>query len=213
MPVRNAITRLEELGLIRTSAYQGAWVAEMDLQDYFTFMLLRIEAEALAASFAAQKSTDSLIEMLEDVCDRMEAARDANDYEGFGRLNRKSHSLVCEASGNPTLIEHINTLVKRTQIAVSLFGIMSSENSCKEHRDWIEALRNHDSQRSSTPILRYQRCRANLELMRAILDGHPNVQNNHFLQHAAASEQGRRYVTEFIPFFEEIKERNRYEDL
>lgn len=121
MPIRNAITRLEELGFVHTSAHQGAWVSEMNLRNYFTFMLLRIEAEALAAMFAAMNHSDAFIQELEELYHAMESARDAKDYETYGRVNRKSHNLVCEVSNNPSLLEYINILMSRTQLAVSFF--------------------------------------------------------------------------------------------
>ncbi len=211
MPIRNAITRLEELGFVHTSAHQGAWVAKMDLRSYFTFMLLRIEAEALAAMFAAKKGGDALVRELEEVYHRMETARDAEDYETYGRMNRKSHNLVCRASGNEALVEHINILMGRTQLAVSFFSLLpdSSKESCQEHRDWIEALRAGDAQRSAA-ILRYQRCRANLELMHAIQRGDPGIEANHLLKQASSTEDGKLCVEEFIPIFRSIQAQNDY---
>ncbi len=209
MPIRNAITRLEELGLVHTSAHQGAWVSEMNLENYFTFMLLRIEAEALAATFAAQKRDDSLIQKLEVLYQRMEAAREIQDYEAYGRANRKSHILVCAASGNSALIEQINNLMSRTQMAVSLFNLESSKDSCLEHRDWIEALRNRDAKRSAA-IVRYQRCRANLGLIYAMKDDSSDIQGNQLLMQAASTEAGKRCLDEFIPIFLDIKAHNDY---
>jgi len=209
MPIRNAITRLEELGLVHASAHQGAWVSEMNLENYFTLMLLRIEAEALAAMFAAQKRDDTLIEELENLYHRMEVARDAEDYETYGRVNRKSHTLVCRACGNPTLVEQINLLMSRTQMAVGLFNLSSCKASCQEHRDWIDALRDRDSKRSAA-IIRYQRCRSNLSLIYAIRDGSSELACNHLLLSAASTEEGKRCLDEFIPIFLDIKEHNDY---
>ncbi len=209
MPIRNAITRLEELGLVHTSAHQGAWVSEMNLENYFTFMLLRIEAEALAAMFAAQKRDDSLIEELESLYRRMEVARDTKDYETYGRMNRKSHTLVCEASGNPALVEQINNLMSRTQMAVSLFTLSSSKDSCQEHRDWIDALKARDAKRSAA-IIRYQRCRSNLNLMYTIREGSSELACNQLLLKAASTDEGKRCLDDFIPIFLDIKEHNDY---
>ena len=211
MPIRNAITRLEEIGFVHTVAHQGAWVTEMNLQNYFTFMLLRIEAEALAARFAAQNCDDALIRSLEDLYHKMEAARDSKDYETYGRTNRKSHNLVCQASQNPALLEYISILMSRTQLAVSFFNIVpeSSRESCMEHYDWIQALRARDVRRSEA-IIRYQRCRANLELMDAIRNGSPAIDSNPFLKRAASGEDARRCIDEFRPVFQDIMDQNNY---
>lgn len=210
MPIRSAISRLEELGFVHSQPHQGAWVAEMNMRDYFTFMTLRIEAEALATYMAAGRRDDALIEELESIQAQMEAAREVKDYETYGRMNRKAHSLVCEASDNPTLIEHINTLLARTQLAVSFFSIVpqASEASCQEHRDWIDALRKRDARRSAA-ILRYQRCRSNLGLIDAVQKGGPTVLNNPFLRQADTQE-GRRCMEDFIPIFESIQRENDY---
>jgi len=211
MPVRNAIARLEELGFVHIAPHQGAWVAEMNLSDYFTFMVLRIEAEALAAYFAAENRDDSLIEELESLLQRMKVARDSDDYESYGRLNRKSHNLVCQSCGNRTLIDHIDMLVGRTQFAVSLFSVVpkSSSESWQEHRDLVDALRNRDARRSAA-IIRYQRCRSNLGLINSIRTGNINIQNNHLLWQASSADAGRQCIEKFAPIFEAIKKQNDY---
>lgn len=212
MPIRSAISRLEELGFVHSQPHQGAWVAEMNMRDYFTFMTLRIEAEALATYMAAERRDDALIEELEQIQAQMEAAREARDYDAYGRMNRKAHNLVCESSQNPTLIEHINTLLARTQLAVSFFSIVpqASEASCQEHRDLIEALRTRDARRSAA-ILRYQRCRSNLGLISAVQKGDPKVLSNPFLRQASTQE-GRQCMEDFIPIFENIKRENDYKN-
>lgn len=211
MPIRNAITRLEELGLVRTSAHQGAWVAEMNLRDYFTFMLLRIEAEAIAATFAAQRCDAATIEQLTSLHHKMEATISSKSYESYGRSNRKFHNMVCEASGNPALVEQVNQLMNRTQLAVSLFNIdpNSRKESCREHGALIQALEARDPARSAA-IIRYQRCRANLALLHAIQTHSPAVESNHVLKAAAENGTGLQCVEEFLPVFEAIREKNAF---
>lgn len=210
MPIRNAISRLEELGFVRSHPHHGAWVSEMNLRDYFTFMTLRIEAEALAASFAAQKRNDTLIAELEKLQTEMEFARDSKDYDAYGRINRRVHNMVTEASGNPTLIEHVNTLSAKTQLAVSFFRIVphSSDASCQEHRDLIRALCNRDYLLSAA-ILRYQRCRSNLGLIDTLQKADPETMSNPFLCQAA-TEDGKECLREFTPIFQSIKKANDY---
>lgn len=211
LPIRNAIARLEELGLVHTSAHQGAWVSEMNLESYFTFMLLRTDAEALAAKLAATKREDSLIQELEQIQRQMEAACDAGDYERYGRMNRKIHTLVCAASGNQTLVEQINILMNRTSLAVSMFHIISCEASCREHRDWLNALRDKDALRSAA-IIRYQRCRANLDLIYALQSGSLDLEENQLLKQAVAAEGGKECLEQFTAIFQEIEANNNYRE-
>lgn len=212
MPIRSAISRLEELGFVRNQPHQGAWVAEMNLRDYFTFMTLRIDAEALASYMAASRPNDALIQELECVQAQMETSSQSKDYDTYGRMNRKAHQLVCVASGNPTLAEHINTLLARTQLAVSFFRVVpqAAKDSCQEHRDWIEALRTHDARRSAA-ILRYQRCRSNLGLIHTIQKADPIIYNNPFLCQGNTPE-GKQCIEEFIPIFENIQRNNDYKN-
>lgn len=209
LPVRNAVTRLEELGLVHTSAHQGAWVAEMNLENYFTFMLIRTDMEALAARLAANNREESLLEELEQFQVRMEAASATGDSETYGRLNRQIHTRICEASGNQTLVEQINILMKRTQLAVGLFHIVSRQKSCQEHRDLIKALRDRDSDRSAA-IIRFQRSRANLEVIHALLDDVSEVECNQLLKQSVATPEGRRCLEQLLPIFEQNKTNNDY---
>ena len=101
--------------------------------------------------------------------------------------------------------------MSRTQLAVSFFSVVpkASKESCQEHRDWIEAFRNHDIQRSMA-IIRYQRCRSNLELMHTILTDDPALEINHFLKQAASAPDAKDCVREFLPIFEDILKKNDY---
>jgi DNA-binding GntR family transcriptional regulator len=67
MPVRNAITRLEEVGLIKNTPHVGARICEFDLAAYFSLMLLRIEAEAMATMLATLNRTDKTFNKLKSV--------------------------------------------------------------------------------------------------------------------------------------------------
>ena len=91
MPIRNAITRLEELGFVHTSAHQGAWVSEMNLRNYFALLCCcALRLRLWPPCLPPMNHSDAFIQELEGLYHAMESVRDAKDYETYGRVNRKS---------------------------------------------------------------------------------------------------------------------------
>jgi DNA-binding GntR family transcriptional regulator len=148
MPVREAIRRLEEMGLVEAQPYRGAVVKDFTHQElldlYGARRLLEVEATRLGAS---EVGPAGLARMREQYA-AMEAAvagRDALDY-----LDRDEEFLavVYAASGNAVLLELVRTLWSRCRS----YKILGAE----------QALGSRDPQ----PLLTYQD-----QLLRAVTTG------------------------------------------
>ncbi|MBS1878156.1 MAG: GntR family transcriptional regulator [Actinobacteria bacterium] len=55
MPIREAIQRLESLGLVEIIAHKGAWVRPLSLDDLYDTYFTRVHLEAIALSEAAKR--------------------------------------------------------------------------------------------------------------------------------------------------------------
>lgn len=207
MPIRNAIAKLEELGYIRTVPHIGSWVCEFDFDSYFTNMLLRADAEALAARAVALKHDEKLIADMHEFIAQMRAAKEAGNFEEYGKVNRKFHSLLCNACNIPPLIESIQSLVSRTHISVNIFSWLptSSDDSLKEHELLYKSIVEGDACKSAACIA-YQRCRSNLALLHYMKTTRPEDIAIDMLKTALAQEGMAEKLDYYIALFETSKQ-------
>ena len=184
MPLRNAITRLEEFGLVTSIPYVGAYVSTVNLHDYFSLMLLRIETESVATMMATINANEEIIAELEQITMQMQQAAEEQNAEKYGVANRLFHNTVYTACNNPIILATIENFMNRTAVAVHTFGIIpqTMSISLEEHKFWLDAIRIGDVQKS-VDLIRYQRCRSSLALLNHIkLRKHSPVENDIFMQ-------------------------------
>lgn len=113
MPVREAIRRLEELGLVETLPNRGARVkgftpAEL-LHVYAVRRLLEMDASALGA---VAVSDQHIIQLREAYTD-MEAHLQVREVVAYLDADERFLNVLYEAAGNPVLVETIQVLWQR----------------------------------------------------------------------------------------------------
>jgi len=113
MPVREAIRRLEEIGLVETLPNRGARVkgftpAEL-LHVYAVRRLLETEASALGAAAATEED----IEKLRQSYAAMESHLQAGEVVPYLDADERFLDVLYEAAGNPVLVETIHVLWQR----------------------------------------------------------------------------------------------------
>jgi DNA-binding GntR family transcriptional regulator len=117
-PVREAVRRLAQDGLLVIEANRGVTVHEPDLTEARATYQVRATLEGMAAELAAGRSAPEARERLEEQLRTMsEAARD--DAVRHIEADNAFHALVAELSGNKVLLEHIERLnVRITRIKI-----------------------------------------------------------------------------------------------
>lgn len=110
MPVREAITRLEESGLVESKPYRGAVVKELTLEEVLQIYNVRRLLEVEAATLGAPRVSSQGIERLEDLQAQMaEHVRNGRFVE-YLDLDEEILTIVYRASGNRVLTETIQAL-------------------------------------------------------------------------------------------------------
>ncbi len=122
--VRDAIKKLEDMGILESRHGGGTFVANVigtvfspqissllgshlnATQDYLEY---RREIEAVAARFAAQRATDSDLELLDGLMRRMEAAYKADDFEQEAQVDIEFHSMIGEMAHNLVLLHTLRS--------------------------------------------------------------------------------------------------------
>lgn len=153
-PIREAFRQLESEGYLVVVPRKGAIVASLSERDIEEFYAIKIILEGFAAKMAAEKLTEKDIERLETINERLSKIAEEGDIKNFFRVHNEFHDLFIKAAGNDKLYEMINQLVmrfKRLRLA-SLAQPGRMEISVEEHRNMIEAFKNHDGERADSLV-------------------------------------------------------------
>lgn len=120
-PAREALRKLQALGLVELVLNKGARVQVPTLQELMETYEVRAELEGFAAALAARHRTDELVSRLQDAQRLLAVAvaepDDAGDpetsssrSEDLKRLNDEFHHLIHAAGGNRRLQQQIQDL-------------------------------------------------------------------------------------------------------
>jgi DNA-binding GntR family transcriptional regulator len=157
-PVREAITRLEQQGLVVTIPNKGAFIVQPTPEQAHDMFLLRAHLEHLALRLAfARRPPETFVGLAEVVADMLHLARTAQplnaDVRGeFSLLDGAFHTRLIEASASPALLRAWET-VAPTNI-IFLYDQTRSvsiertelESMATRHARLLKALRSHDPQ-------------------------------------------------------------------
>ncbi len=146
MPVRQAIDRLSEEGLVDVRPRSGTYVAQADEQEVAETFDIRRALDRLAAETAVLHVCDQDIDELEDYVRQMDgyAERESSEMGKHDRINWEFHLLIVRLSGNEKLYEmykQLNAHLKIASVHVSNLDWASRvPQAQREHRAIVDAL-------------------------------------------------------------------------
>ncbi|MER7009317.1 GntR family transcriptional regulator [Dactylosporangium sp. NPDC000555] len=146
-PVREALLRLREIGLIEPDGLKGNRVITASPQVLRDAFETRRALEGFAAGVAADRASDAALEAIRRLAEQSleQAAKGA--FDGYLRIDGEFHAAVAEASGNKRiarLIEDAATLMRALRYidVPPESGVLST---ARQHVDIAEALARRDS--------------------------------------------------------------------
>ena len=145
-PVRSALGRLSEEGLITTEANRRAVVVGIGKEELIDIYSIRMRLEGLASAMAAKRISD---EDLKELCEAVELSEfyiSKCDHEKLGELDSKFHLIIYRASGSRLLSKILGELHRNTKLyrRHSLKTPGRLEKSAAEHREILEAIKSRD---------------------------------------------------------------------
>ena len=147
-PIRSAIRRLAEEGLVSIVPNRGAVVRGIDKNDLVDIYKIRIRLEGLASASCAKNITPEGLEKLRRSVELSEFYIARNDAENVKELDTEFHLAIYEASGNAQLQTILSDLHKKIKmyrkLSLSVAGRL--ENSIREHREILDAIEKGDSE-------------------------------------------------------------------
>nr|WP_241732822.1 GntR family transcriptional regulator [Aeromicrobium phoceense] len=122
-PVREAVLRLADLGLVEIERNRGVRIRGVTVADVREVFELRLLLEVPAAAAAARLADRALLDELAANVEATRAHAEAGRRTDFTRVDRDFHSLVASAVRNPRLEAEVTRLRDSIQArGVSTFG-------------------------------------------------------------------------------------------
>jgi DNA-binding GntR family transcriptional regulator len=144
-PVREAIARLSQDGLVRLEPHKGAVVIALTDAEIDQIYDVREALETYAIAQAIDRATSDDIDRLETACRRLESQGDEITLSEWFEANREFHRLLVMACGNQIVLEVLDGLWDR-QSAITMLATYTTEHSAvehlnSEHRAMLDAFR------------------------------------------------------------------------
>jgi DNA-binding GntR family transcriptional regulator len=153
MPIREALSNLEKKGLAESIPYIGTRLVKLNQDDVKQIYIARKALEPIVASDACKKITDEDIKRLEEIHEQYKkiVRQDVIHCKEVYMINRYYHFTIYGMSKLDRLCSMIELLWDNLSFFKLIYGQKfigdpeSRENMIKEHSDYLEALRNRDS--------------------------------------------------------------------
>ena len=114
-PVREALRRLEQDGIIQTAPGRGLIVSELTIKDAEDLLEMLALLDTRAAWLAAQRRTPEQAERLLAIAQDLRVAANGYDIEAWDRIDQPFHETLLDASGNQFLRRAIEDVRRRLQ--------------------------------------------------------------------------------------------------
>ena len=144
-PVREALQRLQQRGLLTVGMGRGVAVAQLTKSQVLELYAMREILEGSAARFAAQHAHSTEIDLLYRL--QADLANAGNeDPIVLIKLNRRFHQTICEAAHNQYLLQTLDTLNDSLALLhSSTFRIPTRRaETDEEHRSIVVAIEQRD---------------------------------------------------------------------
>ena len=145
-PLREAIIRLEAMGLVHRPPRKGAVLIKPTLEEFLAILEVHAKLEGQAAGLAARRHGAQDLARIEAVvaaCEAHAAERGDGDPEAYYQLNLRFHEAVALAAGNPVLVDTIKTNARKLlayyRARYRYAGAIAS--SARDHRTMVELIR------------------------------------------------------------------------
>lgn len=147
-PVRGAIHKLVDAGLVELTPNRGTVVIGVTEEDLVDIYKIRMRLEGLASATAAKTMSEEDVKALADSLDLAEFYISKNDTEHLKELDSEFHMTIYKATGNRMLCKVLANLHKTIKLyrKLSLKVEGRLEKSVMEHREILDAIKRGDSE-------------------------------------------------------------------
>lgn len=149
-PVREALQRLIQEGLVRAEAHRGVFVPVLTEDDVRDIYLARSALESAAVQHIIDSSrSEAIADQLDALVKLMSEAEAADDWEAVGRHDLDFHSALVAATGSERLQRMFSTVISETRLCL---GVLTSADArsdlVDEHRQIASLIRKGQSEQA-----------------------------------------------------------------
>ena len=145
-PVREAVNRLTEAGLLENRVHYGPSVVQMDLERIRELYVVRNAIEGLAIRAVALKHSNHDLLELRVLIEKMAAQAESGDLAGLVEAELEFHQALWRMAGNPYIEKMANLLFDHMRLALILDngGYVNLSDVAREHLPLVEAIASGD---------------------------------------------------------------------
>lgn len=139
IPLREALTRLEQEGLVFSRANRGYFVRELSFAEAEEVYALRLQLEPQIAALAAERATDAERDAAVRTLAQLDEVTNARG-DGVGAFNRAFHLALLRPSRQPittTMLERLHVLGER-YVRKHLEPLGRDQRANDEHAQLLE---------------------------------------------------------------------------
>lgn len=125
-PLREAINRLIQQGLVTEVPFKGNFVKKFSSEEVKEIYEVRKVLEAMSTRLAVQNMKDENITELSEIVEQIKFEQQKGEVLNFSKLDDKFHMYIADCSGNSTLVHLIMQLEKKIQM-VKIMGNTNNE--------------------------------------------------------------------------------------
>lgn len=146
-PIREALKKLEEQGLVTDIPYKGKIVTNLSHKDIVDIYDLREVLEGLAGRLASERITSQEIEKLVKYNESCSLSLKNNSIPGYVNANDKFHALINQTCTNKQLQKMVAIIKNMNQLLIKATTHFpgSMERGVIEHTEIIKGLAKRDS--------------------------------------------------------------------
>ena len=151
-PVREALRRLAQEGLVEVYPRRGMFVTDVDVRNLALISEVRAALEPEAARLAAERATDAERAELQELLDALDAG--ASDDQALMALDERIHRAVYRCARNDLLeatLEQYYVLALRIW-TIALDRQHELKDAVQEHRALLEAIHDGDGERAAATM-------------------------------------------------------------
>jgi DNA-binding GntR family transcriptional regulator len=145
-PIREALTRLEQEGLVETTSFKGAVVTGYSRQDLIEIYELRELLENVAARAAAESMSEADLARLSHISRESRKLKRSNDAAGLAALLSEFDDVLFDQVRN----SRVRALIENLRAHLTRIGHLTAEipgridASVDEHEKIVAAIAAHD---------------------------------------------------------------------
>jgi DNA-binding GntR family transcriptional regulator len=147
-PLREAMQRLTQEGLLVSIRNRGLFVVELSEDDVRDIYLARSAVERAAAAQIFTLDVERAAAQLSTVIKKMSRAAERGDAAKVGEADLEFHEVLVQLARSPRLSRMHHTLLTETRMCILALDetYLSPDRRVPEHSEIVDAIRDRDSE-------------------------------------------------------------------